>query len=182
MSSSRLVSLVGLLMMAAVPVWASSEGDGPVRPFTLEDALCRANTMIADHWQELHRQYGVGYSNGLTPGQHLVSTQPAKTDAGLSMPVGTQVVIVERLNDGEAYRISAPAIAADRVLTVDSDAFYPTIAQQIEHRDRMDALRNRFLDQLDVQLMRDHGMTYDQLSKQKIVPRNGIMCLSDRPK
>jgi len=179
-SPYRLVLIIMVSLAAAPPAMAASDGGKPVAPFTLEDTLCRANTMIADHWKELDRQYGMSYQNGLTPGQTLVTTQPTKVTGGtLALPVGTRVVIVERLSDGMDYRVTAPDLAADRVLAVTSDAFYPTIAQQIEHRDRIADLRNQFLAELDVVLLRDHGLSYDALSNMKIVPRNGILCLSD---
>lgn len=177
---SRFLAMTLLVALVVPAAWASSDGGKPVKPFTPEDILCRADAMIAARWQELAQDPGEGYENTFQPGQIVVTTVavPA-TNAAPSLPVGTRMVILERLNYGKDYRATAPDLTGDRVLAVRSGAFYPTIPQQILHRDRIAALKFAFGAELDVILLRDHGVTYDGLNEMKIVPRNGIMCLSD---
>lgn len=144
-------------------------------PLTREEVFCDANDRIYDYNRYLHKTYGMDYTDSLQPGEELVAQKPMAATTALpgqggataaTIPPGTRIVIAERFPGEESfyYMVSLPGNGGG-TLYVGSGEFrqFSSLEKMIQHRDKIEALRDSFFETLDRDLLKSQSMTYQQL-------------------
>lgn len=166
--------VLGVLLCVSSAGAASTAGSGG-RPLTHEEAFCYAIGLIYAYNQTLDREQGIGYEDSLQVRDEVVAKKPmialtalpGQGDAAeLSVPVGSRVVVAERVpfENPEFYRVAVPQQGLEGVFMATGQfSQFATLENQIKHRDRVAALRDAFIGRIEREVLAPLGVTYEML-------------------